>query len=321
MDLTHRSRFPSHFSLAALANSGLALPHAAGANSKPKKAERRKGTAVGPSTYGPSPMSAGKEGEAPLTLSQMTFPPCPSSPAPTITLLTHSTPQRLHLVPHLCALYPHPITLVVHSESEYSYSKPAQCDNLKVLYHLSAGPYPVNVLRNILIKSVSTGYYLMIDVDFLPSADLYKRMSSNLPKSGWATVVPAFETVGNGCEGAECEGRWKDVPLDMEGIRARLGKDVRSFQAGNNVGGHSTTNSDRWVKREGGTEVIDCFERYVRKTSYERQEANSLHTFISKTPPRPLPRASQLAVRALPAPARMLPVLRRALRGLRQEQD
>lgn len=59
--------------------------------------------------------------------------------------------------------------------------------------------YPINKLRNLAIKQVKTRYYMLIDVDFLPSSTLYHNLHTSLKNElentaeNTALVVPAFD--------------------------------------------------------------------------------------------------------------------------------
>ena len=100
-----------HAHVAALKSRGSVVQQAT------YKHEGPEGITVGPVHHTPRKDRETNEGDNDhLTLSKMTFSSCPSSPESTITLVTHSTPQRLHLIPHLCSLYPHPIILIIQSE-------------------------------------------------------------------------------------------------------------------------------------------------------------------------------------------------------------
>lgn len=59
-------------------------------------------------------------------------------------------------------------------------------------------PYPINVLRNIALGGAHTPFVFPLDIDFVPSQDLYHEIVHNLPRVKEAMVVPAFEvTDGN----------------------------------------------------------------------------------------------------------------------------
>lgn len=60
--------------------------------------------------------------------------------------------------------------------------------------------YPINFLRNVALRQVTTPYVFLLDIDFLPMLGLYpylKRVMSNLhmEEGNKALVVPAFESL------------------------------------------------------------------------------------------------------------------------------
>ena len=62
---------------------------------------------------------------------------------------------------------------------------------------LETDNYPINVLRNLAIKSANTKYILLLDADFQPSPNLEKNFFSSIQlikdDEKTAFVVPAFE--------------------------------------------------------------------------------------------------------------------------------
>jgi len=54
-------------------------------------------------------------------------------------------------------------------------------------------PYPINVLRNIALGATRTPFAFPLDIDFVPSQDLYYQIQAYLPRVKEAVVVPAFE--------------------------------------------------------------------------------------------------------------------------------
>lgn len=58
-------------------------------------------------------------------------------------------------------------------------------------------PYPINMLRNLAIKSATTKYVMMLDADFQPCPDMESELHVHLHKSKYgpkdALVIPAFE--------------------------------------------------------------------------------------------------------------------------------
>ncbi|GMH47828.1 hypothetical protein TrVE_jg8959 [Triparma verrucosa] len=190
--------------------------------------------------------------------------------SPTLTLLSHTTLDRVWLLPPLCSRYKGSITVVLYTNGDpyESYLPKDLCDNMEIItYEKIHADYPVNVLRNIALRSVKTTHFLMADIDFLPSVDLQELVISSLEAQNnlntkTAIVVPAFETINGGCDSqAECEELLPLVPETFEGMKKCLESEkCRDFQFATNPTGHSTTESDKWLSEGAGLRDITCFK-------------------------------------------------------------
>ena len=128
------------------------------------------------------------------------------------------------------------------------------------------------------LRAVATTHYLMVDVDFWPTA---ARACSPRPPGGSTTrslVVPAFEHRGRGCAsmaqcrasmsggggGAAAAGRRLLGELPRVPAAARRGSRrgrLRGLPADNNRDGHATTDTRAWLSQAGEREVreLPCF--------------------------------------------------------------
>ncbi|KAK8791847.1 hypothetical protein WA158_005224 [Blastocystis sp. Blastoise] len=128
-----------------------------------------------------------------------------TSPQNEITIVTHCSVDYLVYLPYMIERWSGPIIISVlidsngvlalqkfkqnhHFSSQVTFI-PVKKDNNAI--------YPINKLRNISIKAVTTKYMLILDIDMLPSVDLDQSLlslpSSLLNNSKNVIVVPAFE--------------------------------------------------------------------------------------------------------------------------------
>ncbi|XP_047133181.1 beta-1,4-glucuronyltransferase 1 isoform X1 [Hydra vulgaris] len=63
----------------------------------------------------------------------------------------------------------------------------------KLNYDLKMLSYPVNLLRNTAISTLKTSHVLLIDIDIIPSPNLYYDVIKWLPQDLEALVIPIFE--------------------------------------------------------------------------------------------------------------------------------
>ena len=134
-----------------------------------------------------------------------------------ITLLTQLTTSRLDALdltaqrwagPIIAAIYVKPKQLVETHQRLCSQLTASQRRNMMLHLVLAEGTlYPVNWLRNLVIRNSSSEFVFMIDADFVPSAGLEAKMQLNLrllhdpqfsdvvhgPAPVRALIVPAFE--------------------------------------------------------------------------------------------------------------------------------
>ena len=122
--------------------------------------------------------------------------------------------------------------------------------------------YPVNVLRNMALRKCKTKYVMILDVDFLPSANAYKNIQKYVDlldgKGRNALVIPAFEVdadVLNHDSSAidnvrykrrlrelymfDKRVRWRDTP--------RTRSKARAFQLMHYKDGHHPTKTETWM--------------------------------------------------------------------------
>ena len=140
----------------------------------------------------------------------------------------------------------------------------------------SVADFPINYLRNLGIGLVQTSHFLVADVDFVPSRNLYTEIMQHgslmLNDLMMALVVPAFQRhVGSCSSVADCRAlaaQLNFIPASLEELQqcvagntsastslmANPSRSLRSrrdvcfaFQAEKNHYGHSTTRSSDWL--------------------------------------------------------------------------
>jgi len=153
------------------------------------------------------------------------------------------------------------------------------------------GRYPVNRLRNVGLDLVQTSHVLVMDVDLVPSRDLGIIVKNALQKTNnnnnnnnnnnddnihKALVVPAFEkkapkSCDDATDPALCMSKFLQengafLPRTFDELKECYEseeKDCVVFQSEYNWDGHSTTRSDRWIKK-------DWYEDNDSKTNFKR---------------------------------------------------
>lgn len=141
-----------------------------------------------------------------------------------VTLVVQLSMDRLQMLEQLCSLWPGPISLALYLSDMESYQFLQFAQESEILskrknigYHIvyrDGFIYPINKLRNIALKHLTTSYVFLTDIDFLPANELYDNIRSTLstlkngdlsqvidlgPSPGKDTfnksvfVIPAFE--------------------------------------------------------------------------------------------------------------------------------
>lgn len=200
-----------------------------------------------------------------------------------VTLVLQTTIQRLPVVQETCRRWKSsPMIVVValeHDDSSSDYSKLLEtydCPNTQwIPYHLSsssANDYPVNLLRNLALEAVSTSHVLVVDADFVPSANLDQAIAHHLASLAQrqALVIPAFERImechddDNNCL-QYLQNNSSFIPHTMEDLETCMQThECRVFQSNNNPEGHASTRSKEWLHKRKDDSMklhpIECFD-------------------------------------------------------------
>ncbi|CAI5786117.1 LARGE xylosyl- and glucuronyltransferase 1 isoform X1 [Podarcis lilfordi] len=127
-----------------------------------------------------------------------------------VTLVAQLSMDRLQMLEAICKHWEGPISLALYlSDAEaqqflrYAQGSEVLMSRHNVGYHIvykEGQFYPVNLLRNVAMKHISTPYMFLSDIDFLPMYGLYEYLRKSvvqldLANTKKALIVPAFETL------------------------------------------------------------------------------------------------------------------------------
>ena len=132
-----------------------------------------------------------------------------------ITLVTHGSIEKFSQLSDQVSRWQGPVSFVVYLSNVadiktfcFNMRNKVSPDVLKfvsfhVLLEKHGGklPYPNNVLRNIAQRNIESNYFLLMDVDFIPSPGMYQYLKMNLAndyfwnrlRNNTVFVLPAFE--------------------------------------------------------------------------------------------------------------------------------
>ncbi|KAM6091910.1 xylosyl- and glucuronyltransferase LARGE1 isoform 3-T4 [Theristicus caerulescens] len=134
----------------------------------------------------------------------------PASDNTDVTLVAQLSMDRLQMLEAICKHWEGPISLALYlSDAEaqqflrYAQGSEVLMSRHNVGYHIvykEGQFYPVNLLRNVAMKHISTPYMFLSDIDFLPMYGLYEYLRKSviqldLANTKKALIVPAFETL------------------------------------------------------------------------------------------------------------------------------
>ena len=213
-----------------------------------------------------------------------------------VTLVSHATTEKLWLVSEMCQRWQGPVIIALLLSNDGVLPPSAtsiRCVEWVAVRDASGkSGYPVNTLRNAAIDRVKTSHFLMVDADFLPSADLHSKILRIDAQDGnrWlgnlklALVVPAFEVKPpvQGCSSSRALGTQQGgaadiqaaaleacrralaplsetVPTTQHGLRICVqAKKCSAFQEHSSWDSHSTTGSKKWFQ-DTRVRPLSCF--------------------------------------------------------------
>lgn len=215
------------------------------------------------------------------TVSACRFGECPNTNSHrSITLVTVVSLNRLQGLERICEVWPGSVIAVISvgdfdpmnttgfvPGSEQAHSTMFCAHAVVVSGENNGAQFPINKLRNRGIAMVKTTHMIYLDVDFVPSNDLYSRLMSQLSRPelqepNVAVVVPGFEFIAH-------QGKWNsswlpEVPRHFADLTSCVEKDkCQLFHFNTFPRGHSTTQYDKWIAQGDDTREIICFKSDV----------------------------------------------------------
>mmetsp|Transcript_27061 Transcript_27061/g.69634 ORF Transcript_27061/g.69634 Transcript_27061/m.69634 type:complete len:548 (-) Transcript_27061:1723-3366(-) len=203
-----------------------------------------------------------------------------------VTMTTQLTAERIPALIKLCNSYGGPMSVAYYAgeESEVERLDEAYASEeggclrqhaSVVLVHKEKGPYPVNMMRNIALRSAVSDYVFPIDVDFVVSAGFYQyiKQDSNvldyLRNNKAIYILPSFELTQS-----STPTPWKKeevVKLYKDGFARPAHHYYEPCQRATNFKKWAEVASDYAVKYESGYEpyfvthrtVLDYDERFI----------------------------------------------------------
>jgi hypothetical protein len=229
-------------------------------------------------------------------------PPCrPLAPDDVnFTLVTQTSANRLWMLEDHCERWgvENPISVAVYSTDAKDTLRSIRerlaaygCRNDNVAVQLLSDTnstlkhYPINVLRNMALRAVSTTHLAYLDMDFWPSRNLHGNLM--LPHvrehlagdDRAAVVIPAFTYVGH-CPNKRCR---PIVPGNYSELRRFLASKkpprVEKFDQ-RNTGAHGTTNYKAWVETQTADDLVE-----IPCTASNRYEPYLVVRWCDKLPP------------------------------------
>jgi Glycosyl-transferase for dystroglycan len=209
------------------------------------------------------------------------------------TLVTTATLERMWIFHQIYEQWGGKIVLVLYSDEKHPGGYFDERVHIEVIHVSGTGnpiSIPINKLRNVGIRLVTTSHYLVIDIDFLPSSDLHSIISkmyndrrTNLRSTRTAIVIPAFQLSlpsARTCLGSagthvsnpqgelspECLRNHSKIPrLRRELHVCVLAGHCETFNVHENPLGHSSTRQWEWLAKPLTNEEMDpvrCFQSF-----------------------------------------------------------
>mmetsp|Transcript_19211 Transcript_19211/g.29123 ORF Transcript_19211/g.29123 Transcript_19211/m.29123 type:complete len:518 (-) Transcript_19211:131-1684(-) len=172
----------------------------------------------------------------------------------------------------------------------------------------NASAYPINALRNTALAAVTTSHVLMLDVDFIPSIQLYEAISARryelFTQPKLALVVPAFQRKENKVKALNKKAWQKSIllksasrdllaPATLNALSYCLAKaNCIVFDSTWNPSGHATTDSAKWLI-DSSHEMFSTVSAAISSLSWSgplgRDPPSNLKNKDIRAPLRPIP--------------------------------
>jgi hypothetical protein len=205
-----------------------------------------------------------------------------------ITLVTHGSIEKFSQLLDQVSQWQGPISFVMYLNNKADIRQ--FCSHMKtkvtedfLLYvsihvllekHEGTLPYPNNVLRNLAQRSIESNYFLLMDVDFIPSPGTYEYLKASLENDYFWTrlrnstvfVLPAFELFS---KDEDSFATLDTVPTTKEQLQSLIAKEEAATFHAYFPPGHYPTNYTKWFERNTEhefsypIEYMKRFEPYV----------------------------------------------------------
>mmetsp|Transcript_41073 Transcript_41073/g.52960 ORF Transcript_41073/g.52960 Transcript_41073/m.52960 type:complete len:448 (+) Transcript_41073:56-1399(+) len=198
------------------------------------------------------------------------------------TLATMTTLDRVWLLEEHCRRWSGPIVAIVYLKNNVNATNlepitnikhHPKCNKLTVSEYYAIDNYehfPVNKLRNLAIRTVTTSHYILLDIDFLPSSGLYRDLHDMSTKADLlptisdpkaAFVLPAFTLVKECGTTSYCRKLLESLPKHKtEVLQCTVSSKCNVFDYWN-PSGHHTTGYNQWfLQKQYSIRQIKCFE-------------------------------------------------------------
>ncbi|ELU08592.1 hypothetical protein CAPTEDRAFT_191108 [Capitella teleta] len=175
-----------------------------------------------------------------------------------VTLVTQLTISRVGRLEQVLDKWKGPVSAAFHVDESPNDVIQAICDN-KVLsnrnnlyIHLmrkTGRLYPINQLRNLALKCVSTGFSFLSDVDFIPHQNLYNESKQIVSKNIEGSKKRAYVVAAFGVQ--EAKGTNKAKAVEFPESKEKLlklwdSKMIEPVHFAKFIHGHYQTNYTRW---------------------------------------------------------------------------
>ncbi|GAA55819.1 glycosyltransferase-like protein LARGE [Clonorchis sinensis] len=185
-----------------------------------------------------------------------------------VTLVSQLTFDRIHRVEEIAKRWEGPMSLALYVTDrdaavlvDFVSRSQLLVNRTNIGYHLvyvDGVLYPINKLRNVAMQFAQTKFLFILDVDFIPSPNMYRELKTIIERQlrgpnketrteRWCLVVPAFETFGEHVQ----------LPETKDALLAQWAQNsVVPFRHEIWTAGHMATDYERWKNTSDLYEVF-----------------------------------------------------------------
>ncbi|KER29887.1 hypothetical protein T265_03580 [Opisthorchis viverrini] len=189
-----------------------------------------------------------------------------------VTLVSQLTFDRIHRVEEIAKRWEGPVSLALYVTDrdaailvDFVSRSQLLVNRTNIGYHLvyvDGILYPINKLRNVAMQFAQTKFIFILDVDFIPSPNMYSELKTTIERQvrgpdkatqieRWCLVVPAFETFGE----------YVQLPETKEALLAQWAQNlVVPFRHEIWTAGHMATDYEKWKNMSDLYEQLISFQ-------------------------------------------------------------